>query len=98
MMFLPAEAEELLIHQHHTTVLPTCSMHILIFFVHVMLSCMKVLVKLLVQHLIVDEDLALPQLCIVNLWIYSVLLSCRNFKCNVLNNPTNTNNSYIAKY
>lgn len=63
-MFLPAEAEELLIHQHHTTVLPTCSMHILIFFVHVMLSCMKVLVKLLVQHLIVDEDLALPQLCI----------------------------------
>lgn len=64
MMFLPAEAEELLIHQHHTTVLPTCSMHILIFFVHVMLSCMKVLVKLLVQHLIVDEDLALPQLCI----------------------------------
>lgn len=63
-MFLPAEAEELLIHQHHTTVLPTCSMRILIFFVHVMLSCMKVLVKLLVQHLIVDEDLALPQLCI----------------------------------
>lgn len=37
-------------------------MHILFFFVHVMLSCMKV--KLLVQHLIVDEDLALPQLCI----------------------------------
>lgn len=64
MMFLPAEAEELLIHQHHTTVLPTCSMHILFFFVHIMLSCMKVLVKLLVQHLIVDEDLALPQLCI----------------------------------